>query len=358
LRQVPYGAIKKDTASFVKNEYRPPGMILQDPRNMHLDDILQVLQHCYQHQADASPELAFQFRMFIGAKRKPMFAAYPDTSNISQSKPTQNQNGRKKKGKGKERVDPLEGLLQIDESVEPLAANRIDTENQEMNSSGVGPSNASGRNEAKSPMSAALHQTGLVRIGMGQMLQLKDMEYEALGPVNGLNEGYPKYEVSQVVLDMLTSDRPSMSDRTPNPTPVRVMQTEPDLALPAIDPALLAQGEPSEQQSNDISHNTPMLLDGADVLFECPAQALSGCNMCPSTPPNATAESAPNANEVAKRIPKKQLGKKMQANLSPQTIRQTRTKKKKMTDDDRAAIEAQNMVQSGSRRRSKPTQRR
>jgi hypothetical protein len=39
LRQVPYRPIKKDTTSFVKNEYQPPGMILQDPRNMHLDDI-------------------------------------------------------------------------------------------------------------------------------------------------------------------------------------------------------------------------------------------------------------------------------------------------------------------------------
>jgi hypothetical protein len=89
----------------------------------------------------------------------------------------------------------------------------------------------------------------------------------------------------------VTSNRPSLSNWTPNPTPVRVMQTEPNSAISAIDPALLAQGEPSEPQSNDISRNTPMLPDRADVLFERPAQPLSGCNMRPSMPPNATAKS-------------------------------------------------------------------
>jgi hypothetical protein len=81
----------------------------------------------------------------------------------------------------------------------------------------------------------------------------------------------------------------------------------------------------------------------------------------PTTTPNNDAGSAENSNETRERTPKKGRGKRAQANanLSPQTVRQTRNakKKKKITDDDLAAMEAQNMVQSGTRRRTKSTRR-
>ena len=53
------------------------------------------------------------------------------------------------------------------------------------------------------------------------------------------------------------------------------------------------------------------------------------------------------------------LGKRAQANLSLQTGPQTRNskKKKKVTDDNLAAIEAEKMVQAGSKRKRKATGR-
>src|SRR6266496_683628 len=81
-------------------------------------------------------------------------------------------------------------------------------------------------------------------------------------------------------------------------------------------------------------------------------------NVRPTTHPNDNAGPAGDGQEIRNKTPKKRLGKRTQ-NLSPQTTHRTQTqsKKKKVTDDDLAALEAQNMMQSGSRQRSKPTQR-
>src|SRR6266511_5674575 len=115
--------MKTDTTSFISNEYRPSGIILQDPRNMHLDDIRKVLQHCYRLQVKSGPESAFRFAVFVGPKRKRIIANYPEAFN-PQSKESE-PNHRKKKNKGKQREDPLQGLLQIDELVKPRAAEDI-----------------------------------------------------------------------------------------------------------------------------------------------------------------------------------------------------------------------------------------
>jgi len=64
-KRVPFMAMKADTGSFILQNYRPLQMILQDPRNMHLDDIRKVLQHCYGLQAATSPESAFRFAAFL-----------------------------------------------------------------------------------------------------------------------------------------------------------------------------------------------------------------------------------------------------------------------------------------------------
>src|SRR6266508_3990877 len=98
--------MKTDATSFISNEYRPSGIILQDPRNMHLDDIRKVLQHCYRLQVKSGPESAFRFAVFVGPKRKRIIANYPEAFN-PQSKESE-PNHRKKKNKGKQREDPLE----------------------------------------------------------------------------------------------------------------------------------------------------------------------------------------------------------------------------------------------------------
>src|SRR6266545_4771588 len=107
----------------------------------------------------SGPKSAFRFAVFVGAKRKRIIANYPEAFN-PQSKESE-PNHRKKKNKGKQREDPLEGLLRIDESVKPRAAEDIAnprvagaSKNRSQNIPEPGPSS---------------HQDGVVRINMGQM---------------------------------------------------------------------------------------------------------------------------------------------------------------------------------------------
>jgi hypothetical protein len=332
----------KDTRSFIADEYRPTGIRFQDPRNMALIDIRQALQHCYRRQAESGPGSAFRFSLFIGSQRKHTSAIYPDPSNPG---PSKSKNPRKKKDKGKQREDPLQGLLRIDESVEPPTAEPAEPVTQpNMNPTVGGPANQCNQK----PFEHQTSENDLVRIDMGQMLRLKDMGYEAVGPVNGPNEGYPEYEVPTAMLQMLQSR--SQTSPTPNQGQRSI---EPKPAPNMIDPALLGQADQTNDPSPDkvdmppevsIVHPTTQLNNGQGSIVR------------PTTPPNANADSAPNQNH--NKTPQQKLGKRVQANLSPQNNHHERgnSKKKKLTADDRAAMEAQNMVQSGSRRR-KPTRR-
>jgi hypothetical protein len=325
-------------------------MILKDPRNMNLEDIRKLLQHCYARQVQSGPGSAFRFALFIGPKRKQLFANYPDTSNTggNQTEPT-----RRKKQKGKQRQDVLQGLLRIDESVEPPTPTTHHADQQ--HPSVAGPSNSHVPYSVEPQTSAASHQDAMVRIDMGQMLLMKDMGYEASGPVNGPNDGYPEYEVSKAVFDkFISSYRPLQSAPTPILPPMAIGPSGPDPELNCIDPALLGLGGQSEQQTVVIpSQATGQNLDPS--ANSNPPLA-SGSNVRPTTPPNNNAESVEKTLGNQNKTPKKRVGKRAQANLSPQTTRRN-TKKKKVTDDDLAAIEAQKMVQSESKRRKKPTRR-
>jgi hypothetical protein len=317
---------------------------------MHLDDIRKVLKHCYVRQAEKGPGSAFRFSLFMGPKRKRLFANYPNTSNPNLNESDKNR--RKKKGKGKQREeDPLEGLLQIEESEELPTAEYIETLNEHgPDPTAAGPSNQN-RNTSEQQIVAASNQD-LVRIDMGQMTQLKEMGYEAVGPVNGPNEGYPEYEVRQAVLQVLLSNRQSQNRPTPtegdnvvgdnetNPVPIPI---DPSL----LDPSLLGQAN-QDQGFDDSLHATGLV---PDMHLEV------GSAIRPTTPPNCNAESANRPN--VKKTPKKQLGKRPQANVSPQTNRhpQGSRKKKKITDDDLAAMEAENMGRLGARQRTKPTRK-
>lgn len=331
--------MKSDTASFIADEYRPPGITFQDPRNMHLDDIRKVLKHCYVRQAESGPESSFRLKMFIGPKRRRLFAEYPDPSN---ARPTKSDKNRKKKDKGKQREDPLRGLIQMDGSEELPTADPIAIVAEYMNPTIAGPSN-NNQHTSERQTSAELQPNDLVRIDMGQMLQLKNIGYEAVGPVNGPNEGYPEYEVPQAVLQALATQSHTIPTPIPIDSGVAIGDSHPDQATINIDPSLLGHVELNASQIND--------LVAAEVAPN------SGSSVRATTPCNVNADSAIDPIHTT---PKKQLGKRAQPNVSPQGFRQTRgnRKKKKVTDDDLAAMEAQNMVQSGSRRRIKPTRRR
>jgi hypothetical protein len=304
---------------------------------MGLNHVQEALQHCYRRQAESGPRSSFRFSLFVGPQRKPISAIYPDPSDAG---PAQSDNPPKKKDKGKQREDPLQGLLRIDESVEPPIPDPAEPVTQQSRTpTAAGPAHQ--RNPTQKPSepqtSAALHENDLVRINMGQMLQLKDKGYEAVGPVNGPNEGYPEYEVPKAMLQVLES----RSQTSPSPGQVQreMHTTETEPAPNMIDPALLPSdmlpvssvcltAPPNEGQTNDPSSSERGSLLPPEV----------GSIVRPITPPNADASSAhdPNCNKT----PTKRLGKR--ANC----------KKKKLTDDDRAAMKAQSMVQSGSRPRT------
>jgi len=151
--------MKTNTEAFIPNEYRPPGIIFQDPRNVNLHDIRKVLQHCYNRQAESGPKLAFRFGKIIGAKRKQVLANYPGSSNDKgnesdkipanswkkkkgKGKQQEDQeqgneleqnpyNHAKRKGKGRRREEQLRGLLKFDQSEETPTPDENGTEDHE-----------------------------------------------------------------------------------------------------------------------------------------------------------------------------------------------------------------------------------
>ena len=242
------------------------------------------------------------------------------------------------KDKGKQREDPLKGLIQMDGSVEPLTADPIAIG---MNPTIAGPSNDT-RHTSERQTSAELQPNDFVRIDMGQMLQLKEIGYEAVGPVNGPNKGFPEYEIRQGVLQALITQSQTTLTPTLNDAEVVIADSHPDPGPITIDPSLLGHAEQTAQHINE--------SDAAEVAPN------TGSSVRPTTPSNINPGSAINPNDMS---PTQQLGKRPQPNISPQGIRQTQgnRKKKKVTDDDLAAMEAHNMVQSGSRQRIKPTRK-
>jgi hypothetical protein len=191
---------------------------------------------------------------------------------------------------------------------------------------------------------------------MGVMLQLKDKGYKVVGPVNGPNEGYPEYEVPKALLQLLQTG--SLSEPAPNHAQLAMRRLESEPAPSAIDPLLLAQAKQAAQTSNNsdtLFLGDVDMTDGVTIVQPIASQDDGqtndfddGSGARPITPPNIDAGS----NQAG--TPERQLRNRGQAKSSrPQ---RGNGKKKKLTDDDRAAMEAQNMVQSGSRKR-KPTQR-
>ncbi|KAF8810541.1 hypothetical protein BYT27DRAFT_7209334 [Phlegmacium glaucopus] len=99
VRQVPFEQVERDTACFVRCPYRPKSLIIKDPRNMHKEDIVQLMQHIYQRQETEGVEQAFRFRLFIGRDKQPFDAVYPDQADESTQRRQVRVNKQSKKGK-------------------------------------------------------------------------------------------------------------------------------------------------------------------------------------------------------------------------------------------------------------------
>ena len=123
-----------------------------------------------------------------------------------------------------------------------------------------------------------------------------------------------------------------------------------------INPALHAHdANQTAQQPDDNSHTgnkAPAPPEANPTMQNPPTSIQHSSNDHPAMKPNHDAKSVPTP------IRNTRLSPTPAANLSPQLLPQPQTinKRKKLTADDRAALEAQEMVQSGTRRRSKPRQ--
>lgn len=104
VRQVPYNAIAANTSAFIPAQYRPDGLGLKDPRNMHKQDVEQLLLKIYELQEAAGPRSAFRFEKILSENR-PVPSLYPSECDIykeaEKGQRTKKQPKPKKKGKGR-----------------------------------------------------------------------------------------------------------------------------------------------------------------------------------------------------------------------------------------------------------------
>jgi hypothetical protein len=185
---------------------------------MHQKDIINFLQFVYQRQLKSGPESAFRFNLILNGQRQPVPAKYlrhDQSKNVKSSL-------KKGKGKAKEIIfdEPQSDASQIAESAES--------------------------DQIAEPVS--------IRIDMGTMMKLKEMGCDnVVGPVNGPNDGLPEYEAPKVWIERLNTMKSSANTESanrPRPRPI------PRPTVPSniqIDPALINIGKANDylQEGNN-----------------------------------------------------------------------------------------------------------
>ena len=73
--------MEENIESFVQAEYRPPGLVFKDPRNMHWMDIMKLLMHWFGQQEEDGPESVFRFQLVVGPNRTLVDTVYPGSQD-------------------------------------------------------------------------------------------------------------------------------------------------------------------------------------------------------------------------------------------------------------------------------------
>ena len=322
---------------------------------MKLDCIKQVLQHCYERQMDTGPESAVRFALILGPLRNQIPATYPGASNTS---PPPDRVALRSKGKGKERqVQQLENLIRVSEC--PTFRSNTGSEppdspipTEDINSfedhGGMDP----GDGTAVPPVAGPSNQTRL-----GRATPLPTL----IGPPNRASlRPYPR-------------PRPIINHRADNP----ILQTMgEDVTVPAevVDETRIGHNE------TQIGQTTPVLTSIGPInrpsLSPEPAELVeSSCipsapfvdeterlDVSPSLrcddPKSPQAETLNVENDTTDWVDEAgpstpvQRRKRPTILLSPPSPRVTRSKqRRKITNDDLAAIEAQSLLVVGRRSR-------
>ena len=196
-------------------------------------------------------------------------ANYPVTDDHveTQEEPWQ----KKDKGKKKKATDQLDNLLTISQTA-PMLLNL----SEEPNSPDWDPSwvqDTVGR----------VQELDMVRIDLGQASRLIQMGYQLHGPGNGLNEGWPEYEVPKALFDKLNSQAtasinptptPSGSRPYPRPRPIhKPSQLQISNAIPEenIDPSLLhPDTNPDPDPLTILNPIVPSLLGKQNLTIKSP----------------------------------------------------------------------------------------
>lgn len=302
---------------------------------MRRDQIQSVLRHWCRRQEDSGPESAFHFQLYMGPNQKHLSAKYPKPT------PTQETRTLTAKDKGKHKnTSPLDH-------------------------SNVTP-NPNGTRGAEDEW---------VRIDMGQMMMLRDLGHEVLGPINGPNEGLPQYEVPKSWLQslelqinkvptptpFLTGDRPYLH---PSPIPSRPS----DLGIAtAIDPALLYPMDPipvagpsivdpvlDAEVSRTADSGSPLASDlqlesrGAIAIKSTIADL--GGDMVQTG--SFIAQTEPEPGSALGRHDTTPLGQLIHLPPGKPQTRSTQ-KRKVVTTDDLALLEAKELLKGGTMRRTR-----
>ena len=318
------------------------------------DSTQRVLCHWYKRQEESSPESAFRFLQYVGKKNNMLLANYPtlaDNSNGGRGDeevPQRLDTPKSKRRKGKERqVEQLDGLLPIGQMAQ------------------LDPSWHNDRSAGASNLIGSSNDD-LVRIDMGQMKVLWDWGLNVWGLVNGPNEGLPQYEVPRSWLHFIPAHQSSAgpssqslnSQPYPRPRPILPTNIGSSLLLPTDKNAQLKSRPmpvPIQSDPPDLHPETTHMMAVDHSTEDQNRPYLAAHSMVQHNSADDQDRPVPALHPT----PKKRLGKRNQAHLSPQAKRQTRNsaKRKKIGDDERAAMEAKEFLTSGTRQRKKPNRR-
>ena len=110
-KHVPFGTLKRNARQLIERKYMPRLDILQDPRNMQKEDIIDFLNHVHARQETHGTEEAFQFSHYLASNNELHTVKYPSADDDGGA--TKKRRGRKKSVKGDNGRAPTEHCLPL-----------------------------------------------------------------------------------------------------------------------------------------------------------------------------------------------------------------------------------------------------
>lgn len=300
---------------------------------MHLESIRKILHHCYNRQEDIGPEYAFRFALIIGPKRQPITARY---CQVSSPRSSPQQIPTDTKGKGRQRditTDSTSGLSHP-ESDPPGPS---DTATSRGNSPTLTNEPEVESNEHYLRFPDWPSRPTETRVSDNQVVypsatHSTRSEVDQTRAISARADGLPNEETP---IQINPYPRPRPTYNRPKP-PINDDHSDmtPDIAV-----LQTASGSTSSESDSSSAEDQPpdgeatQIEEPDEIAYESEAESARPRTPVPSTPPVATKRTA--------------------TDISPMSPRQTRPpqKRKIITADDRAAMEAKEIMVGTTRKR-------